>query len=361
MKAYPYLIQGNNIVVVIDNKSHTINKTHVTYEKVKEAIKAGKWDLLKDIIEPKKVVLNYGMGNVSVQGETLFWRGKEMHTALATRMIAMLQEGFPIEPMVNFMERLMKNPSARAVKELYGFLEAGNMPITPDGCFLAYKKVGGDYYDVHSGTVLNKPYEKLTAEDREVLRTKVFGKKKEVTVEIVAGVTTVSMARNEVNDNKDETCSEGLHFCSEGYLGSFGGERIVVLKIDPADVVSIPSDYKDTKGRTCKYQVIGEVGIDATNATEFSKAVQSNALSATPKAAPVVPKGPKTGATAFYRGYEAGYRAAGFAPGANITRKEYHDYDEGFIKGQHDRLINETPRYKYEVVKTTSWPAPRRY
>lgn len=55
--SYPYLIQGSNIVVVIGNKSHTISKTHITYNKVLEAIKASDWDSLPDIIEPKKVVL----------------------------------------------------------------------------------------------------------------------------------------------------------------------------------------------------------------------------------------------------------------------------------------------------------------
>jgi len=33
----------------------------------------------------------------------------------------------------------------------------------------------------------------------------------------------------------------------------------VIVKIDPADVVSIPSDYNNQKGRCCKYMVIREV------------------------------------------------------------------------------------------------------
>ena len=135
--AYPYLIQGSNIVVVIDNKPHTINKTHITYNKVLDAIKAGDWDAVKDFIEPKQVVLNYGQGNVSVQGDELFWKGQPMHGSLSRRMISMLQEGFPIEPMVAFMENLMQNPSKRSVDELYGFLEKNSLPITPDGHFSA--------------------------------------------------------------------------------------------------------------------------------------------------------------------------------------------------------------------------------
>lgn len=242
---FPYLIQGSNIVVVIGNKSHTISKTHVTYAKVLEAIKASDWDTVKDIIEPKKVVLNYGQGNVSIQGEKLFWKGTEMHNALSRRMIQMLQEGFPIEPLVLFMENLMQNPSKRSVTELYGFLEKNNLPITPDGHFLAYKKVRDDYLDVHSGTMNNAPGQ------------------------------VVEMERNQVDDDQNQTCSTGLHFCSQEYLNHFGGARTVIVKINPRDVVSIPNDYNNSKGRACRYEVIGELGVDPEEA--FTETVQENA------------------------------------------------------------------------------------
>jgi len=250
--AYPYLIQGSNIVVVIGNTSHTISKTHLTYSKVLEAIKAEDWEMVKDVIEPKKVVLNYGAGNVSIQGETLFWRGEELHSSLANRMIAMLQEGFPIGPLVQFMENLMSNPSKRAVSELYGFLEKNNLPITPDGHFLAYKKVRQNFFDVHSGSMDNS-----------------VGK-------------VLEMERNKVDDDKDNTCSTGLHFCSQSYLKHFGGDRIVIVKINPRDVVSIPSDYNDAKGRTCRYEVIGELGVEAEDA--FTAPVQETANTYTAQA-----------------------------------------------------------------------------
>ena len=244
--SYPYIIQGNNVVVVIDNKPHTINKSHVTYQRVVNAIKAGDWDTVKDIIEPKKVVLDYGKGHVSVQGETLFWKGEELHTSLSVRMIQMLQDGFPVEPMVAFMENLMLNPSKRAVTELYGFLEKNSLPITPDGYFLAYKKVRYDYKDCHSGTMDNSVGQ------------------------------VVEMERNSVDDDKDRTCSTGLHFCSRDYLNHFGGERLVIVKVNPRDVVSIPSDYNGAKGRACRYEVVDEIDKDRADEA-FAQSVQATA------------------------------------------------------------------------------------
>lgn len=245
--SYPFIVQGTNVTVVIDGKPHTVAKAHPTYQKVVDAIKAGEWDKVKQIIDPVKVVLNYGKGNVSIQGDKLFWKGEPFAGVLATRMIAMLEDGFSIEPMVNFMENLMTNPSKRAVTELYGFLEKNNLPLTPDGHFLAYKKVRRDFKDIHSGTMDNSPG------------------------------TIVEMERNQVDDNKDVTCSTGLHFCGLSYLPHFGGSdsRIVIVKINPRDVVSIPSDYNGAKGRACRYEVIGEMGVSAEDA--FDKPVQTNA------------------------------------------------------------------------------------
>jgi len=335
--AYPYLIQGSNIVVVIGNKSHTISKTHITYTKVLEAIKAGEWDSLPDIIEPKKVVLNYGAGNVEIQGETLFWKGKELHTGLATRMIEMLQEGFPVEPMVNFMENLYKNPSHRAVTELYGFLEKNALPITPDGHFLAYKKVRANYFDVHSGTMDNS----------------------------IGNV--VEMERHEVNDNKDQTCSTGLHFCGMSYLSHFGGERTVIVKINPADVVSIPSDYNDAKGRACRYEVIGELNVSPEDA--FTKPVQDNAVGTKTFTRPVQ-TGPKTGDTVFKRGYTSGFTGQEYMNQYRFGTKEATDYTEGYEMGEQDAHSGTPERYRYVKTfqagygavppATGAWPFPNK-
>jgi len=230
--SFPYIIQGDNIVVVIDNATHTITKSHISYEEIKQAIKDDQWDTVRDLIEPKKVLINYGAGNIEIQGDTMYWKGLKFHNALADKIVQMYREGFSIEPMVQFVENLMENPSRRAVTELYGFLEKGNLPITPDGHFLAYKKIRDDYKDCHSRTIDNSVGQ------------------------------VVEMERNRVDDDKDRTCSYGLHFCSRGYLDHFDGERLVVLKINPRDVVSIPSDYGDTKGRCCRYEVVSEIELE---------------------------------------------------------------------------------------------------
>lgn len=245
-KAVPYLIQGKNIILVIDGKSHTISKdTHISYGKIVDALKAQAWDDLRDLVEPKKAIVNFGAGLVSIEGDKVFWRGSPFHNSLSTRMIEMYQDGFPIDPMIRFMENLMDNPSKRSVEQMYTFLEKNKLPITEDGHFLAYKRVRHSYKDKHSNTIDNSVGQ------------------------------VVTMERNLVDDNPDSYCSTGLHFCSESYLGHFGSncEPVMILKINPRDVVSVPKDYDGAKGRCCQYEVVGQVNGDPKDA--FTAVVNS--------------------------------------------------------------------------------------
>lgn len=167
---------------------------------------------------------------VRVEHGVVTYNGEQVRNSLTDRMLEMLEDGHDLSPMVNFLNNLMQNPSMRAVNELYGFLEAGSLPITPDGCFLAYKAVRHDFKDIHSNSIDNSVGRRVT------------------------------MPRNAVDDDKDRTCSYGLHFCSVDYLKSFARAdgHVMILKINPKDVVSIPSDYNNTKGRCCAYDVVSE-------------------------------------------------------------------------------------------------------
>jgi len=129
----------------------------------------------------------------------------------------------------------MNNPSKTAIDELYLWIEHSGMPITPDGCFLAFKKVQDDYRSYNVGA------------NGEVFWNRIGD--------------VVSMPREQVNPDRHNTCSAGLHFCAHSYLPSYYGNqgKVIIVKIDPADVVAIPSDYNNAKGRAWRYEVIGEV------------------------------------------------------------------------------------------------------
>lgn len=170
-------------------------------------------------------------GTVSVSTKEVRYNGEPVEGVLVERILQMLVEGFDIMPMVRFLENLYTNPATYARDELYLWLENSNLPITQDGHFLAYKMVGDNYRSRNN--FLNLPG------------------------------TTVSMPRQACDPVRDHLCSTGLHFCSKHYIGEGHRGKIVILKINPADVVSIPSDSGNSKGRAWKYEILGDFGGDA--------------------------------------------------------------------------------------------------
>lgn len=233
-----YLIKDNGLVVYVNKKSYTIRSDHTNYVAVKQLlIKDGdkadpqKLEELLDVQKSFENFVSQGEGIV-VENGNVFYKGAPLHNSLTSRILKMQKEGFDIQPMVHFLENLMENPSYRSVNQLYDFMEKNDLPITPDGHFLAYKKVvriDGVLKDIYTRTIVNEPG------------------------------SVVEVARNQVDEDPTRTCSHGLHYCSREYLPHFGtgpGTTVVVVKVNPADVVAIPDDYNNAKVRGCRYEVV---------------------------------------------------------------------------------------------------------
>ena len=227
-----FILGGDSVTVFANGKPYTVNRTAKIFNAALEAVKNDDVELFLQVVNTKDTVVQKSGGKVRIENGNLMFGDRVVTGLISARVFDMMELGLSIDPMMAFIENLMKNPSKRAVDELFGFIEACDLPITEDGHFLAYKRVREDYLDVHSGTMDNS----------------------------VGNI--VEMERNLVDEDKSRTCSAGLHFCSYEYLKHFSGERIVVVKINPADVVAIPIDYNNSKGRTCRYEVVEEMEVE---------------------------------------------------------------------------------------------------
>lgn len=229
-----YILGSNSLTVYAKGKPYTVSRSAQIFNAVMAAIRDDDEVKLLEVLDAKNTIINKLSGAVGVRIENrrIMYGDREVTGVVASRVLEMLGAGLDVTPMLKFIENLMQNPSSRAVNELFGFMEACDLPITEDGHFLAYKKVRDDYKDCYSGTLDNS----------------------------VGNI--LSMPRNAVDEDKNNTCSYGLHFCSYSYLKHFGGQRVVVVKINPADVVAIPADYNNSKGRTCRYEVVDEMEVD---------------------------------------------------------------------------------------------------
>jgi hypothetical protein len=68
-----------------------------------------------------------------------------------------------------------------------------------------------------------------------------------------------SMNRRGVSDNCEQGCAAGLHVGTFDYASDWAGDggKVILVKFDPADIVSVPSDTQFKKMRVSKYTVIG--------------------------------------------------------------------------------------------------------
>jgi hypothetical protein len=239
-----FIITDRSITFVANGDVHSVDSSSPAFSSIRTMLASGDFDEdtlvalanpglgLQQAFATAEQCRYLEPGTVLVTASTVFYNGEPVHTVLTERILSMVGQGFDVQPWLAFMSNLYRNPVASARDELYEFLEQADLPITPDGHFIAYKKVRDDYRDIHSGTFDNSVGQ------------------------------VIEMDRTKVNPDRTQTCSAGLHFCSKEYLPHFGatdGHHVMLVKINPADVVSIPNDYQFTKGRTWRYEVVGEI------------------------------------------------------------------------------------------------------
>ena len=221
-----------NLTLIVNNKAHQVLPDHMNYKMILEKLPTATNEELSSLLDIEQAVASYSDGMVEIKNGQVYYGGEVVHGSISKRILQFMKQGLPFQPLVQFLDNLMQNPSMQSQKELYDFLEHENLAITSDGYFLAYKAVRGDYMDKYAGKFRNQ----------------------------VGDVC--EMTRAKVDDNRSRGCSQGLHAGALNYVASYGsidaGDKIVIVKINPKDVVSIPSDSNCEKLRTCRYEVVAE-------------------------------------------------------------------------------------------------------
>lgn len=240
--------KSNNTITVLVNEDGSIKPIPVTSEHPKwteilEAWTKQDFESLLDLMSMKKIVERFSNGDLIVSDSGVFYKEIQLVGVDVDRIMAFLRSGDPYQPIANYMVRKLKNPSKRAINEMYNFLEHKQMPLTPNGTILAYKGVLPDFFSVSSG--------------KEPL---LQGRRNEAG-QIFNGVgETIEMSRADVDDDFRRGCSGGLHAGSLDYARDWARSHkgvIIVIEIDPPDVVSVPEDCQCKKLRCAKYKVIG--------------------------------------------------------------------------------------------------------
>ena len=240
----PHLILPNSVVVTSpDGTPVSIDKSHYNYDEVVTLLttSSGTYNQIIDLMQPIREfrralsTSNFyenadGLVCIDVDGYPFV-----LPTELQQEVLRINRSNGNLSPLELFVTNLAANPDKDVHAQLYGFISVCGLTLTEDGHFLAYKKVRDDFMDIYSGTVDNSP-----------------------------GTTLKPMPRWACDSNPNNTCSSGYHFAAWGYLQHYGAShnnRIVIVKVDPAEVVAIPVDYNNMKGRACTYKVLKEIAV----------------------------------------------------------------------------------------------------
>lgn len=198
------------------------------------------------LMSPKGVVESYlrrVSDRVSFKGNTLLFDGDEVNNSLADTIIRLSTEDESGDPakLVKFLENLMTNPSAHSREQLYDWISGRNITITNDGHFLAYKGLRNDFTSIHAGPgIVNSVEYTNTSLDN-------------------SPGNVVEFSRSKVVANSGIGCAVGLHAGTHEYASNFAQGKLVLVKINPRDVVSVPTDCDAQKLRVCRYEVLEEV------------------------------------------------------------------------------------------------------
>lgn len=228
-----YRVGQNSITVMYNDKEHVVTKEMANYTALKEAIQTEDWNVVPGLLSENKMISVLTHGRITAKDGKVFFDNEEIHSAEATRLNYLLEEGFDktAHRFIQWMEKIRQNPSYNCREQAYNFLDHEGMPLTEEGNIIGYKGVRDDYKDKFSGTFDNSP-----------------GKEH-------------WMLRNNVDDNPNNGCSSGFHVGSHDYANNWAGSdgRLMEVEYNPADIVSVPNEHGYGKLRVSRYKVIREL------------------------------------------------------------------------------------------------------
>lgn len=229
-----WMANSKFLSVTIGAETYNASGDHPQFMEIIGLLREEKYDEAMEMLNIKRGLERYVSGDLVIEGGTLKYKDLIIDSGLTRRIVGKMQNGEPFEPLVAFFENLMANPSRRAVYQLYDFLEHNDIEITDDGHFIAWKRVSSNFKDMYTGKFDNSPG------------------------------TVVKVNRFQVDENPNVTCSHGLHVAAKSYIPHYGGGsgKVIACKVNPADVVAIPTDYNNAKMRCAGYEVLYEVTSD---------------------------------------------------------------------------------------------------
>ena len=231
--------------VTLNGQPHLFDPSHPHYSSLVKCVHTGDADEFVNLLNTGLVVEDWSEGDFKFRDGLLYFEDEQVAKDPTNRIVECLQQGFPHQFMMNYLTNLYDNVSERAVQESYKWSSHKGLPITEDGMLVGYKGVR-----TYAG-------ETIQGKNGEI--------KEGDLVDIYTGNSfrnnvgdTASMKRRQVCDYHTQGCDSGLHVGTYDYACNWAGNGgvVVLVKFNPKDIVSVPSDCECQKMRVSSYEVI---------------------------------------------------------------------------------------------------------
>ena len=246
-----YKITGHGehatVSALLNGQLYVADASHLNFDTIVHALIvgtmsddeiAGMFDVSTSLINK----FNSLSEHVSFSNGNVYFDNDIVDNALSDQIIRFMEQNEDFGPLVKFMENVFQNPNAHSREQLYTWLRSRNFAITTEGNFIAYKSVwgveDGGFKSCSSGRALVDGVEHIGQIPQDIGQV-------------------VTMPRSEVQFDPSVGCHTGLHAGTLEYAESFSGDTVILVEINPRDVVSVPTDCEAQKLRVSRYTVKG--------------------------------------------------------------------------------------------------------
>lgn len=243
---------GANITVFTGGQMFVATSDHPNWKQIVNAVVVDSEDdpeVLEDLFDVEVALekkFERLSTRLSVRNGIIYLDGDEIHNALSKQILRFLNEGVEdYKPLVAFFEKVLSNPDEHSREQLFEWLDRHEFSITPSGDIVGYK-------GVNRGTVDGVQFTSTRSGPAIVDGVEVNG----YVANNIGSV--IEMPRSQVVHNPSVGCSVGLHVGTYDYAKGFASAMLEV-HVNPADVVSVPTDCDWQKVRCCRYTVVQEL------------------------------------------------------------------------------------------------------
>lgn len=255
---------GSNLVVFCpDGTSWPFPHDHpnfkIALDQAIEGVKeSDKYSVLFDVSQRVKDLFGVITDRVRVAEGVVYFDEKQVHNAVSEQILRFMEEGIQdFVPLAKFMENIADNPNENSRNQLYDWLELHQLAIDNEGFVVCFKGLKSDYTPSQRGPgIVNGVDQGSNA-----------------LLDYTPG-NTVSILRDKCDENPNNTCSVGLHVANRRFADNFHGAgrsgKVVEVRVNPRDFVSVTADSNREKIRCCRLRVVG----DAPPADHFNSALR---------------------------------------------------------------------------------------